>query len=403
VSGRPLYKGNIRELDGLRGIAIFLVLIHHFWPRVGPLVRYHEIPHLGWIGVDLFFVISGFLIGGILLDTLGDAHYYRNFYARRSLRIFPLYYLFLVVMFIAVPMAEHGSYFRTSFLRESGSPLWYFLYQSNLREAILGHEPAYFLAPLWSLSIEEQFYISFALIVQKLGHVRLGRLLWGLILAAPVYRVLMFLLVPGNERIQYLSTPSRVDVISMGVLIALSFRLGRVTLSRRKAGWLAGGMIAVFITAFALGGMDRYTTFTRLAGYSLVAVMFATIVLWAVLNRGRTATSFLRFGPLCYLGKICYGVYLLQRPAEAALMKTLSVLHFRVNPGSFWLMPAKITVAILVASISWYVFEQRILRLKDRFVSARHPSERAGGQETAAAGRSAAPGRAPVSQTAASS
>src|SRR2546429_456182 len=98
-------RGHIAELDGLRGIAILLVMLHHFWPKSGILTHWASVAHLGWIGVDLFFVLSGFLIAGILLDGRGEQGYYRNFYARRALRIFPLYYCFLAVAFVLIPFA----------------------------------------------------------------------------------------------------------------------------------------------------------------------------------------------------------------------------------------------------------------------------------------------------------
>ena len=138
---RTQLRGYIAELDGLRGIAILLVLVHHFWPTSGVWEQYGHLPHLGWIGVDLFFVISGFLIGGILLDTKHEPHYFKNFYIRRALRIFPLYYLFLIVVFTLVPMTEGGPYRLTDFIQASGSPLWYFCYLGNMREAILGPAP----------------------------------------------------------------------------------------------------------------------------------------------------------------------------------------------------------------------------------------------------------------------
>ena len=100
-SRSALAKGFILELDGLRGIAILLVMVHRFWPRTGVGVA-ADVAGAGWIGVDLFFVISGFLIAGILLDTRGEADYFRNFYARRALRIFPLYYLFVIGVFVVL-------------------------------------------------------------------------------------------------------------------------------------------------------------------------------------------------------------------------------------------------------------------------------------------------------------
>src|SRR5262245_29341716 len=97
-----LVRGQIREFDGLRGIAIVLVMLHHFWPNSCFLAPFKSLVHLGWIGVDLFFVLSGFLITGILLDMRNKPHYYRNFYARRALRIFPLYYLIVGLSFLLI-------------------------------------------------------------------------------------------------------------------------------------------------------------------------------------------------------------------------------------------------------------------------------------------------------------
>jgi peptidoglycan/LPS O-acetylase OafA/YrhL len=370
-----VWQGAISELDGLRGIAILLVMLHHFWPQSGPMAQWHSAGHLGWIGVDLFFVISGFLICGILLDTRGEQNYYLNFYSRRSLRIFPLYYLFLIAVFILVPLAQTGSYFQTEFLRQSGSPLWYFCYAGNWREAIAGHEPAYYLAPLWSLSIEEQFYITFPLAVALLGPKHLGKLLWFFILFAPVFRTVTFFVFPANERIQYLATFSRMDVISMGCLLALSFRSGTWHPSPRKASIGMTILLAALVVAFNLGGLDRTQPFGRIAGYSLVAATFFSVVLWALLHRGDAATAFLRFGPLRYVGKICYGVYLLQRPAETIVLKLLPCLHIQLQDGGA-LMLLKMAFALAIASLSWYLFEQHVLRLKRYFVSRRHPSER---------------------------
>src|ERR1041384_3740372 len=111
-----LAKGFIAELDGLRGIAILIVMVHRLWPATGKGVA-GDVAEAGWIGVDLFFVVSGFLITGILLDTKGEPGYFKNFYARRVLRIFPLYYLFIG----AVLVAFHGPEFSAN----AGSPIWY--------------------------------------------------------------------------------------------------------------------------------------------------------------------------------------------------------------------------------------------------------------------------------------
>jgi peptidoglycan/LPS O-acetylase OafA/YrhL len=375
--GQGAVRGHIRELDGLRGVAIALVLLHHFWPATGTLARWEEFAHLGWVGVDLFFVISGFLITGILLDTRGDARYFRNFYARRSLRIFPLYYLFLAAAFTVIPLLQRGPYWGSEFIEESGPPWWYVFYLGNVREALTGREPAYVLAPLWSLSIEEQFYITFPLIVAALPAARLNALLWLLVGFAPAFRLVTIFLWPSNERVQYLATPSRVDVIAWGGLLALGFRGGRSLPSPRVTGRLLLAAAGACAAAFALGGLNRMRPFCRTAGYSLVAVMFALLVLWAVQNRGRPSTAVLRFAPLRRLGILCYGTYLLQRPSEVALVKVLGRATWFPAEGSVSLMVLKCGTAVGVAWLSWHCFERPILGLKSAFASRHHPENAA--------------------------
>jgi peptidoglycan/LPS O-acetylase OafA/YrhL len=366
-------SGHITELDGLRGIASLLVLVHHFWPRDSTkLAAVAPVAHLGWVGVDLFFVISGFLIGGILLDSVGREDYYRTFYARRALRIFPLYYLFLLVVFVVVPAAEKGSYFTTEFIRQSGHPLWYFMYLGNLREALIGHEPAYFLAPLWSLSIEEQFYITFPLVVAALNRKHLRTLLYALVIAAPAFRLVSALIVPTNERIQYLATPSRVDVLALGVLLALELRGSEFPITRRQSAIALVVALSVGVGVFLLGGFNRMGLFCRVAGYSILALIFSALVLWTVLSRDGSATSFLRWAGLTRIGKLCYGIYLLQRPAEVLFLKLLSLLHIEVAASPILVILGKIATTVLVASLSWTLFEFRILRLK-RYFSQRQP------------------------------
>src|SRR5688572_30343267 len=101
-------------------MAILLVIIHHMWPHSGPLYAAYDVVHLGWIGVDLFFVISGFLITGILLDTRGERGYFRNYLARRALRVFPLYYLMVVGAFVLIPWAQGPSFWESEFVQQSG-------------------------------------------------------------------------------------------------------------------------------------------------------------------------------------------------------------------------------------------------------------------------------------------
>ncbi|WP_394822174.1 acyltransferase family protein [Pendulispora albinea] len=375
-----LTRGFIRELDGLRGIAISLVLVHRFWPDRGPLHRWASLAELGWVGVDLFFVISGFLIAGILLDTRGDPHFYRNFYARRMLRIFPLYYLFVAGCLLLFPLTQPGAYFETPFIQSAGSPLWYLFYLGNVPETI-GHDPPYVLGPIWSLAIEEQFYIVFPFVVATLDPARLKKVLLGLIVLAPLFRLLALLLVPSNERIQYLATPCRMDCISYGALLALLLRIEPSAVGSRASVARALGVVAALcLVAFPLGVLTRTTPWGRVLGYSLVAIAFTVLLAFVLQRRDEAATAFLRWPPLQYVGKICYGTYLLHRPADVfvdKLAERLDILDPQSIPGgatSVALLVAKFGVAIAFATASWYAFEKPILRLKDRFQPRNHPS-----------------------------
>jgi peptidoglycan/LPS O-acetylase OafA/YrhL len=366
-------RGHIRELDGLRGIAILLVILHHYWPETGRWAAYQRLPHLGWIGVDLFFVISGLLIAGILLDTKNAAGFFSSFYARRALRIFPLYYLLLLVAFLLIPALQGGSWATSEFVRQSGSPIWYLLYQGNLREAIVGHEPAYVLAPLWSLAIEEQFYLLFPLLVFTIPRTALRRMLFGLIIFAPLFRIATALIWPLNERIQYLATPSRIDILAAGCLLALGLRDGWLRPSPHVLKRAILCALPVLGVVFALNGFNRTTMFGRTIGYSLIGAFFTLLVLWAVTSRETPGTAWLRWTPLRALGKVCYGVYLLQRPMQVVVGKVIDHFALSVDRTSLWYMGLLMAVTFATAAISWYGFEQPLLRLKRRWTVRGHP------------------------------
>ena len=342
----------IAEIDGLRGIAILLVMVHRLWPRGGM----NDIAEAGWVGVDLFFVISGFLITRILLDTRDDPHYFRNFYARRVLRIFPLYYLFVGTLLVAFPLLGSHAY-----LANAGSPAWYLTSLGNVPEGVLGRDPPYWLAPVWSLAIEEQFYLSFPLIVRWLDRRRLVHVLLGLFALAPLARAVLLVVAPDADRIQYLFTPCRTDAIAAGCLLALAMRWRGVTALRRPAVVVAGIAAAIAIAT----GLDRTTTYGRVAGYSVVAIGMAAIVLATLLARGEPATALLRLAPLRYLGRLCFGLYLLHRPADTLTTALLGKLGVDAEHVRF--VPLKIAVAVVLASLSWRVIEQPMLRRKRKF------------------------------------
>ena len=161
------YRGHIAELDALRAIAVGIVLLDHLWPRsLSSLI--FTVGQFGWMAVDAFFVLSGFLITGILVDTRSRPDYFRNYYIRRSLRIFPLYYVLLLALFVMTHVSQGGGGTEyTQMVHQWGSPAWFAFYLGNFRMAYTGQFPpvaAY--GPLWSLQIEEQFYLLLPLLIR---------------------------------------------------------------------------------------------------------------------------------------------------------------------------------------------------------------------------------------------
>lgn len=150
-------KQHISALDSIRGVAVLLVILFHCYPTY--------ITKLGWLGVDLFFVLSGFLITGLLLDAKGKNNYYRNFIVRRTLRIFPLYYFALLLCLVIVPIVfksllppDYGYY--------TANQLWFWTYTQNWLFSKTGFPENLTLVHFWSLAVEEQFYLFWPLFVR---------------------------------------------------------------------------------------------------------------------------------------------------------------------------------------------------------------------------------------------
>jgi len=347
----------IPELQGLRGIAVLAVVFYHCHPRFEHTFLYK--PSLwGWAGVNLFFVLSGFLITSILLESRNQPHYFRNFYARRALRIWPIYVLVLIVCylnapwFIGLPVLEA---FRTA-------PWWaYILFLQNLFHIAL--PPA--IGPTWSLAIEEQYYFLWAPLVRILrAPWTLAALLISFLIAAPIFRL------TRHPWITPTHTLTHIDGIAMGSLLALG--LYTLPLSRRT--WLTIGLIAIpvgFICAGTIAGGTAYLD-------SALTTLFAGAVLASIASTGSRGPihAILSRGPLAYYGKISYGLYM----THIATFVYFGWVDARLNPygipGNLAVVAFRIVATTLVATALWYAFESRILRLKRHFqIPAKEPEK----------------------------
>ncbi len=343
----------IKELDGLRGLAILFVLLGHL---SFPTPSVQKIVSNGWMGVDLFFVLSGYLITGILLRQRTSPSYYRNFYMRRTLRIFPAYYLVLIAATSAYLFSGYEGYEN---LRKWGSPLWFVFFLGNFRQAALYFwpSPGYF-SPLWSVQVEEQFYLVFPYFVKQLRVKNLGRLLVAVALAVPVLRSCIVSWGHASPLLPFVLTFCRADSLAMGALIAVYLHNRQCP---RPGWWLdvvvAGGFVVLFTSH-----RDPYSAFFGSIGYTLVAAYFATVLLWTLSRAGQAATALFRYGPLPRLGLISYGVYLWH---EFAFTR----LSFEFNSVALdtLIQFVKIGGAIAVGLASWHFIEKPFQKRKEQY------------------------------------
>ncbi|MGJ5814643.1 acyltransferase family protein [Paludibaculum fermentans] len=354
----PLSTRRIPELDGVRGLAILLVLAVHFGLTANPPEPLYSLLRLGWSGVDLFFVLSGFLITGILLDTAASPNYFRAFYARRALRIFPLYYVYIAVFFAVLPLAHALN----RPVPPGPAQGWYWLYLSNWRSA-LGPDYA-FLSHLWSLSIEEQFYLVWPPLVLWLGRRRLPWLCGLLIVAAPVLRF-AWRVHPYSPEFLYRLTPFRVDTLAWGALLAVIVRneagLHRLLHWAKFVGAAAATGLAVILTLFGTKNSEPVVAVT---GYTLFGILYFCVVLF-----GFRGWPLLRATVLRTFGKYSYGVYVLHFPL-------VGYFYLAMEPAARVIgrVPAACVAFVLgsalslgLARLSWLLLERRFLAWKDRF------------------------------------
>jgi peptidoglycan/LPS O-acetylase OafA/YrhL len=370
----------IPALDGLRGIAIILVMLHHFTfyrPTSGIDAQIGSVVFFGWAGVDLFFVLSGFLITGILLDTRDSKNYFTSFYARRTLRIFPLYYLVLFFALVVLPNfpevdAVLGGQAELTPAERVDTPDWpYWFYLTNVSIAERGWVHGW-LDVAWSLAIEEHFYLVWPLVIWLVPP-RLAALLCAAILVVePVARIYARAIDYPSLWV-YVLTWYRLDGLAMGALLALAQRRGLFPLLDRWVLVVVIVGVAGIIACTILGGhtwwwnrrMQQY-------GYSLIAFTAGAMLVSAV---NRPADSLwprmLSTGWLRAFGKYSYALYLIHLPVMRAVREyVFDPLEYEtIAPWSAQLLfyGGAAVPSFALAWLSWRFFEAPILRLKARF------------------------------------
>jgi peptidoglycan/LPS O-acetylase OafA/YrhL len=384
----PNLPHEIREpvLDGVRGVAIAAVLWHHFVICSGfaPSVLFDQVVwetgSLGWVGVDLFFVLSGFLITGILYDSRSSGRYYVNFFGRRALRILPLYYVVLAITFLILPaFLDHQS---ADWLTRDQA--WFWSYLVNFKIATeVGANPVH-LGHFWSLAIEEQFYLIWPFVVRMLSWRRLLILCIVCFFAALLLRLVVSLWI--SPLAAYVLMPTRMDSLAAGAALALVARGagGLRSMGRWPIVTLAFSL-SVLVLLYAVHFVHNIDSLISNVQHSLLAATFAALIAMALLSaRGSVLRLVLGSVPLVVLGKYSYALYVFHAPIVVLMRDFGFQVHLVPSVfGSQWpgLAVFSATAAALsfaCALLSWRFLEAPMLRLTRYFRTSGRPQPSAG-------------------------
>jgi peptidoglycan/LPS O-acetylase OafA/YrhL len=317
----------------------------------------------GWVGVDLFFVLSGYLITEILLNSKGEDHYYRNFFGRRALRIWPLYVGVVSVVIFIVPAVATPKFWPIEF-----SPIYYYFFLQN---AFATKQFLPFLSPTWSLVVEEQFYLIWPFLVAIVPRAWFVRLCIGGLLLSPMLRLLTLRLGATGQIIESY-TFTHMDGLLVGAVLAAS---GRDWVSRKWVGFAAVAGIVASALLFVEEVAHSSDVFASVFVYTALALGFGSILVLTFRSAacyGRLA-RLLGWRPLAYVGTISYGLYLLHELAQWAVIKSPLTRFLHPIREPFVRVMIGVTVEMIVAcgvaSLSWAFYERRFLKFKDRFGS----------------------------------
>jgi peptidoglycan/LPS O-acetylase OafA/YrhL len=365
----PRLSIRIPELDGVRGLAILLMLVFNYFASgqsqtIAPWYAKALIPfRLSWSGVDLFFVLSGFLIGGILYDVKNARSYYKAFYLQRACRVFPLYFLWLAIYVAGMRLVNPGTAAPLRALFAPGIHVWaYPLFLQDFFIAFRHNWGARWMTPTWPIAVGVHLYLLLPFFIRNLSYKGIVRLTLGGLLLAPAIRIAFVL--RGN----IFDAPSafplcRADELCFGVLLALVCR------DQRAWGWLVShrGYIVGAFAALAMGvvilTIDPAARLTSTVGYSWLAAFYASLLLLVIAEPGRVAQRIFGNRVLRGLGTYAYALYIMHAGVNGLWHAALRGEGRQVHDlFSLCITIFSIVTAVALAAISWRFLEAPLMR-----------------------------------------
>lgn len=362
MSNIPANKSYYPALDGLRGIGCLLVVVYHNFPFI------HQYLFFGWLAMDIFFVLSGFLITDILLNTFNEKNYLKNFYARRILRVFPLYFTSLVLFLLVLPKVSGLPIQLDYFVANQA---WFWTFTQNWLLIFYPSSSQFALNHLWSMAVEEQFYLLWPLLV---AFVRKPKILLAILAFILLGFILLrfWLWINQVKGLAYYNfyTFTRIDGICIGCMVALLQKINTQFLSKHMALIVMG--FAAFNFIFYQVNLQNHDSYPYLAlvGFSTFSMIFGLLV-YDIVNRQTQffdhifGISFLKF-----LGRISYGTYIFHWPLYLLIKPFLvpwALLHLQTINAQLFASVTATLVSYLLGFLSYQYFELRFLRMKKHF------------------------------------
>ena len=358
----PRFPSHIPSLDGLRGISIFLVILGHAGStHLAPAFLDHPmITSLGNVGVRLFFIISGFLITTLLLrdiDRFGRIKL-KVFYVRRAIRIFPAVYLYIAIIWLLYLLGFFDLTYKLGSQQYASSAIPSLMYAISFTQNY-NHDYNWYFNHLWSLAVEEQFYLLWPFALFALGVSRGLKILVAVVCLAPPVRFVMSMQGPVYEIALTREFQAVADALAMGCILAILHN--RLDANRRYQTWLKFGGVpfAVLMIAIGYGLAFKSKTLALVIGVSFANIGMSVLLHHAVLNPGSIAGKIYNWKPLTLLGVISYSLYLWQQP----------FLFFR---SDYWIcaFPQNVILALVCGFASYWCVERTFAAVKERWTKA---------------------------------